>query len=239
MIPTFYALSRIAETGSKYSTIAVAVERFVTLSLPHRAISNSLYEKARYFIIFIALFATLYNLPRFGELTWKSKYSSQANKTGITSNGEYFLDITELRRNPIYGSVYYSAGYLIFMCLVPFCCLSVLNILIYRKVRAVRKSTLECAAISGKERKDIRLSIMLMVIVLVFLICNTPELVWIILMVFGQANEKVTQLSNVLLVSNSAVNFIIYCIFGSRFREIFCKVFCCSSNSKFLLSKIS
>ena len=35
-----------------------------------------------------------------------------------------------------------------------------------------------------------------------------------------------TQVSNLLVTLNSSVNFIIYCIYGEKFRRLFCYLFC-------------
>ena len=35
-----------------------------------------------------------------------------------------------------------------------------------------------------------------------------------------------TQVSNLLVTLNSSVNFIIYCIYGDKFKRLFCSLFC-------------
>ena len=37
--------------------------------------------------------------------------------------------------------------------------------------------------------------------------------------------SQLTQVSNLLVTLNSSVNFIIYCIFGEKFKRIFCNIF--------------
>ena len=43
---------------------------------------------------------------------------------------------------------------------------------------------------------------------------------------FGQMYHPLTQTNNLLITINSSVNFIIYCIFGEKFKRIFFKMFC-------------
>ena len=38
--------------------------------------------------------------------------------------------------------------------------------------------------------------------------------------------SELTQISNLLVTFNSSVNFIIYCIFGEKFKRLFCHLFC-------------
>ena len=37
---------------------------------------------------------------------------------------------------------------------------------------------------------------------------------------------ELTPVSNLLVTLNSSVNFIIYCIFGEKFKRLFCHLFC-------------
>jgi hypothetical protein len=46
------------------------------------------------------------------------------------------------------------------------------------------------------------------------------------LMTIELANSELTQISNLLVTLNSSVNFIIYCIFGEKFKRLFCHMFC-------------
>ena len=46
--------------------------------------------------------------------------------------------------------------------------------------------------------------------------------------------SELTQISNLLVTMNSSVNFIIYCIFGEKFKRLFCHLFCsrCGATEK-------
>lgn len=70
---------------------------------------------------------------------------------------------------------------------------------------------------------------MLLCVVVVFLICNILPLV-------SNAHETfiadpphwMVQFGNLLVTINSSINFIIYVIFGRKFKRIFLKLFCSS-----------
>ena len=64
---------------------------------------------------------------------------SYSNQTGIaaTSDVNVIPQPTRLRTNEIYISVYVTWMYFVFMFVLPFGCLSVLNLLIYLDVRKV------------------------------------------------------------------------------------------------------
>ena len=64
---------------------------------------------------------------------------SYSNQTGIAATSEINVipQPTQLRTNEIYISVYVTWMYFVFMFVLPFGCLSVLNLLIYLDVRKV------------------------------------------------------------------------------------------------------
>ena len=76
----------------------------------------------------ISLFAFLYNITRFWEVTWQTDYYDElaTNITNVVS--------TDLREHKVYISVYITWLYLVVMYIVPFLCLFVFNLLIYLEV---------------------------------------------------------------------------------------------------------
>ena len=220
--PTVYSIGMIVQTGSVYLTIAVTLERFVAVCLPFRSRSLCTYGRARYGVILVTLFAIIYNLPRFWEIKWKTTYPYGMNHTEYS-----FTEVipTELRNNRWYLSVYYTWSYLIFMFFIPFSCLAIFNLLIYRQVRIANS---ERSRMSRQEQKEIGLATMLMVVVIVFFLCNVLALVVNILEhLFHKQFDQMININNLLITLNSSVNFIIYCIFNDKFKRIFCKLFCC------------
>ena len=217
--PTVYSIGMIVQTGSVYLTIAVTLERFVAVCLPFRSRSLCTYGRARYGVILIALFAIVYNLPRFWEIKWQTTYP-YGPKYPITE-----VIQTDLRTNHYYVSIYYTWAYLIFMFFIPFSCLAIFNLLIYRQVRIANS---ERSRMSRQEQKEIGLATMLMVVVIVFFLCNVLALVVNILEhLFHKQFPQMININNLLITLNSSVNFIIYCIFNDKFKRIFCKLFCC------------
>jgi hypothetical protein len=220
--PTVYPIAMIVQTGSVYLTMAVTLERFVAVCLPFRSRSLCTYGRARYGVIIVALMSVIYNLPRFWEVKWHTTYPYGLNFT------EYqYTEViqTDLRTHPIYLSVYYTWAYLIFMFFIPFSCLAIFNLLIFRQVKIANS---ERSRMSRQEQKEIGLATMLMVVVIVFFLCNVLALVVNILeLLFQKIFSKMININNLLVTLNSSSNFIIYCIFNDKFKRIFCKLFCC------------
>jgi hypothetical protein len=64
-------------------------------------------------------------------------------------------------------------------------------------------------------------------VVVVFFLCNILALVNNVLEAFyGSPLDQVVATSDMLITVNSSVNFIIYVIFGERFKRVFLKLFC-------------
>jgi hypothetical protein len=124
-----YPLALITQTVSVYLTLTVTLERFVAVCYPLQARSLCTRGRARQYIFLIIVFSILYNLPRFWEvqlveLTYESKYNTTL----------YKVSMTHLRHNPVYITIYIHWLYLIFIYLIPFATLAVLNTAIYRQV---------------------------------------------------------------------------------------------------------
>ena len=113
-------VAQIAMTGSIYSTMAITVERYLIACKPFYVVSNR--WSANRYIIPIVAFSIGYNLPKFLEIkTSTMRDESNINKTSYT------IDATELRLNQAYYIVYTIWMNFIFMGLLPFLLLIVLN----------------------------------------------------------------------------------------------------------------
>ena len=98
-----------------------------------------------------------------------------------------------------------------------------------------RRSNARLATLSQDERKELRLAVMLMTVVVVFQICNLPPLICNILEVVYENVEAefavwpfLTQTANLLVTVNSSVNIFIYMTFNNIFKRVFLQ--CLSDN---------
>jgi hypothetical protein len=124
------------------------------LFLHPRSATICTYGKAKLGVGCIVVFSILYNIPRFFEVSWEPVKAAlgegadaaaaniSANATGQhqdedeEENGSQVeLQMTSLRQNPDYISIYITWMYLVFMYVLPFGGLSVLNMLMFLDVR--------------------------------------------------------------------------------------------------------
>ena len=64
----------IAQTASVYLTLATAVERYLVVCWPLKSRSFCTYGRAKRSVFAVVSFATIYNLPRFREYTYKTVF---------------------------------------------------------------------------------------------------------------------------------------------------------------------
>ncbi|XP_022113137.1 FMRFamide receptor-like [Pieris rapae] len=221
LTPYAYPLANVAQTMSVYLTLIVTVERWVAVCHPFRAKALCTSSRARWYVLGTAVFALIYNAPKFLE-------AEVVEERDIETGEVIYCVQADMRfRNETYVAVYIHWMYLVVMYIVPFSLLAALNA---RIVRQVRRAQAERARLSRVQRRELGLATMLLVVVLVFFLCNLLPLVTNAFEVFlGDAFDNLDPLvktSNLLVTINSSVNFVIYVIFGEKFKRIFLKLFC-------------
>lgn len=220
LTPIAFPLANVAQTMSVYLTLIVTVERWVAVCHPFRAKALCTSSRARWYVLGTALFALAYNAPKFLE-------AEVFRVEGADGDAIYCVRAYTAFRNPTYVVVYIHWMYLIVMYIVPFSALAALNACIVRQVRLAQA---ERARLSRVQRRELGLATMLLVVVLVFFLCNILPLVTNAFEVFeGDQFENLDPLvktSNLLVMINSSVNFVIYVIFGEKFKRVFLKMFC-------------
>jgi len=183
--------------------------------------------------VFVA--ACLYNIPRFFERV--------VDVVPCTAHLGPRARWTSLRENRVYFLVYKTVCYFIFRSIGPLVALVVLNSRLAIELRHVdrRRTALrgQANAITatnwktgrlggGAGKQHENLTAMLVGVVTVFIICQLPGLgirVAYTVMEFEFKLDLITLryanvASNALLVFNSAVNIVVYCLVGKRFRRI-------------------
>ena len=212
-----FPIATIAQTASVYLTLTVTLERYVAVCHPLRARALCTYGRARIYVLVILIFSICYNIPRFLEVELQQHDDKEFDYV-------YCIRASELRFHPNYVKIYIQWLYSIFISIVPFSCITFFNIMIYRQVR---KANRERQLLSRTEKREIGLATMLFCVVIVFLTCNMLALIINIIEAFTMdIDDHLVKISNLLVTVNSSVNFLIYVIFGEKFKRIFLLFFC-------------
>lgn len=161
---------------------------------------------------------------------------------------------TDLRNSRVYFIVYKTICYFVFRAVGPLTALVFLNIRLIRALRDVRRrrarmfggpastgrggvsTTTTTAAAATKHHEN--LTVMLVAVVTVFIVCQLPTLVIrVVFTVYEFAPGLASTMdltafrypniaANALLTMNSAVNFLVYCLVGKKFRRILTAEIC-------------
>ncbi|XP_054733452.1 FMRFamide receptor [Anastrepha obliqua] len=215
--PVVFPIGLTAQTGSIYMTFTVTLERYVAVCHPLKSRALCTYGRAKIYFIICCIFSLFYNLPRFWEVM---TVSYQPEGSDIVY---HCIRPSPLRQNQSYINIYIHWCYLIVNYIIPFLALAILNCLIYRQVKRANR---ERQRLSRSEKREIGLATMLIFIVIVFFLLNFLALVVNINEAFYHTiDHSLTKISNLLVTLNSSANFLIYVIFGEKFKRIFLLIF--------------
>ncbi|XP_059086961.1 uncharacterized protein LOC131883495 [Tigriopus californicus] len=221
-----YGLAHVSRVGSISLTLSVTIERYYSVCHP-----LSQFKIKRYLLTISLLFAIVYNIPRFFEL---SLYE--------TKSGDYGVVTTDLRRNPYYSLLYIFWAKFLLVEMIPYVIMIGLNILIFRRVKQLVKMRSEVGiepASGAVHQDEIDLAVILLAIVCIFIFCQSFKIIPDIYEVCTCTQNRIRtrackgtwtiefiiDMSHCFLALNSSINFFIYIIKGGKFREAILKRF--------------
>jgi len=241
--PTVLPLTQVAMTGSVYSVVAVALERYSNICQPFVNNWGGRCNGLGY-ILAIILFSFAYNTVKFFEL--EAVYPEvEANQTRV---GPPVVQFTELRKNSVYATTYIACN-TCFMGVIPIVVLAGLN---YRIIAAMKEATKRhnnlstmqrryssCAYWRKRRRRDSAMTALLSGVVLVLVVCHTPKTFINLyesyqMVQFGELQYEplwgriLIKCSHLLLTLSSAVNIVIYSFKDFKFRAVL-RLFCTTS----------
>lgn len=228
--PTVLPLTQVAMTGSVYSVVAVALERYSNICQPFVNNWGGRCNGLGY-ILAIILFSFAYNTVKFFEL--EAVYPEvEANQTRV---GPPVVQFTELRKNSVYATTYIACN-TCFMGVIPIVVLAGLN---YRIIAAMKEATKRHNNLSTMQRRDSAMTALLSGVVLVLVVCHTPKTFINLyesyqMVQFGELQYEplwgriLIKCSHLLLTLSSAVNIVIYSFKDFKFRAVL-RLFCTTS----------
>ena len=216
----------VAQTATIWVTVLVCVNRFIAVCKPYQASRLCTVVQAKRQLSAVILFAIIYNIPRFLAAKVARDTDSATNKTIV------YPSATEFGENKYYNTIYVSIFYFLFLIFIPLMILTLLNIKLVTALKEIKRKRAEL--VSARQQQDNNVTFVLIIVVLVFIICQSPALVnqilWNVLpdkaRKCGYFQFYLSKLSNALVILNSSVNFLIYFLFNTRFRQVLVECFC-------------
>ncbi len=228
-----WPLVHITQLGTVWITVLIAFNRYIAICRPFQAPKLCTMGRVRIQVAIMVLFCILYNIPRF--LEYRVTHETTNNVTIPIP------EPTDMLKSSYYKYIYENGLYCIFVFLAPLIILIVLNVCLMRELWRARQRLLQRqlpATMTGEDQEN-NLTLVMIVIILIFVICQTPALINNLLYATipdqnscGKPYFYYFHLSNILISANSSVNFVVYCVFRKQFRERL-KAFC-QRNHNFL-----
>ena len=234
--PRVYALASMTQMAASYMVVVVTVHRYCIIC--HSLKTSIWFSSRRMRLVLTVLFTfcILYTIPRLFEFKVIPKFMDCIHRIVPT------LTRTRFGANRIYSIVYLCICRFVFRGFIPVVIVLGLTVRIVQELR--RSRILYRDMLHGNSaqarcvRQTLNLSHMLVVMWVVFIVCQTPSVISAVLNSVKRIfNLKVKQLNNfhqyfvivcnMLLTVNSATNMLIYFTCGTEFRQTIKKCFSC------------
>ena len=223
----FYPQLYIYRTMITWLTVLLTIDRYIVVCKPLHAPRICTKKRAWIEVIVVLVVSLLYNIPRFFEYEISDEIARGYARTPMTSN-------------KVYVFLYRIALFLLLMYIIPLLVLLIANtrlILTFKKAEKMRSQM----ANKGQQTKDI--TYMVIATVFFFFLANVPafvaQLLWALYEVFKPSLNHIlpyysyhSNISNILVTLNSAINFVIYCLCSRHFRQVFMRTFGCGQSVK-------
>lgn len=216
-----WPLVYVAQLCTIWITVLIAFNRYIAICKPFRASMLCTMTKTRTMLGVIIACCVLYNIPRFLE------------KRVILEDGSPVSVDYLAYEAPHYTLIYESILYCFVYLLIPLLVLTYFNSCLIKELILIRQRQLKRQLPKSNDAEENNLTLVMVVIILVFILCQTPAAINQVLSYTishtyycASAYFYFYHISNVVALANSCLNFVIYCVFRKMFRQrllAFCK----------------
>ncbi|KAL3836999.1 hypothetical protein ACJMK2_022392 [Sinanodonta woodiana] len=202
---------------SAWLTVSVAFERYIYVCHPTRVRSYCTISRARTISSGVFIIMSIMTIP------YAMRYKTVQITNNQTNALTYDVHVTELWENKIFAHIYtWIQNFM--RSIIPLFILIILNTCILYGIR-------RCRLLRSKPPRKYRITTMLIIVILIFLICITPDAILSTFLGLGYYEEDflsrgIREITDLLLLINAGTNFIVYCIFNSIFWRQFQRIFC-------------
>ena len=208
-----YPVSCTAETATIWVTVLIAVNRYIIVCLPLRASQWCTLSKVKIQLAVVLLLAVLYNIPEI--VRYRVVHISR-------NNGTSYVAHVELMGPQSFPQLYDESLSLIVLVCLP---LFILTLLTIRLINAMKVHRRMQANMQRQHiQPDSSMTFALVIVVIVFIICRAPLLVWSVMSLqewlTSRARCYMDLMYYTFIALNSSVNFVIYILINRRFRNV-------------------
>ena len=236
VLPYLWPVLWTSKALTVWTVVFIAIDRCHAVCHPLQTLSKNKINRVKIGCVGLVLAVTLYNIPHWFDIE-PVDLPDPCTNTSIRSAAYTAL----LTTNRWYNVLYITLGEVIMFFAIP---LTILSYCTYKLTRTLRRahqfrSQMTAQKHGVKQRISKSVTRMLVAIVVVFMICETPQFVYAIMYFTATVDSSGTvygflfeiadnfhyvklykSLGDLFFTLNSGVNFFIYCIYGQRFRNM-------------------
>ena len=204
----------ILQFNTVWIAVLLAINRYIAVCKPLTASRLCTASNARKQISCVLVSSVIVMSPRFFHGYIKNREES------------YLLTFRSWAKQSWYQT-FILAIYMLFVFVIPFCTIVILGILVICTIRFHKDSPITR---HGQQNMSYPVTRLVFVILLVFMICETPALFYQIVYrilprasgICGSFSFYYLRISNVLAILNSVINFPIDVVLNKTFRKTLC-----------------
>lgn len=214
---------------SSFTTLALSMERYLAVRFPIRIKQACTLRVVRAVIIGIITMIFIISIPNYFAYTVGKFLRDNKSYVAVAM-------LTTMGKKTLYHCVYHSYLIPILWYILPWLMLAVFSMLLSKNVRKSSQIRVDVPTMYNPNRN---LNLLIIMIVVLFLICNFPNCIIVFYNLVHHTKDndicthetqgllsKTTKLydtleviGEILNVFNSCINFIIYCVVGTKFRK--------------------
>ena len=210
-----------------YLVLAMTIDKYIAIQWPHKSAWYSSPRRAKIIVSTVIISVAMYNLPHFFITAVVA-----GNCYGYSAKGI----LTKV----------YSWFTIVINAFIPFTLLIHMNYVTVKTVRNSRKmfrNNIKTTGIDAREKSmksaENQLTTMLLLVTTLFSILLLPTYIRFIYAAFVSSDTPskyamsifIFEISYKLYVTNSGINFFLYCISGKKFRNDLKEILCCMSSA--------
>ena len=212
VFPLYY----MAEAATIWVTVLIAVNRYIIVCLPLRASQWCTLSKVKIQLAVVLVLVVLFNIPEIASR--RIVHITRNNGTSYVTRIDYTMNDSY----PQFRYVYTNVLLLILLVCLPLFILTLLTVRLIKAMKAHRRMQAEMQP--QHSQPDSSMTFALVIVVIVFIMCRAPLLIWSVMSLLGRPSYMVKcymrQMYPTLLAVNSAVNVVIYILINRRFRNV-------------------
>lgn len=245
---SYAIISVIVHSISIWLTVTLAVFRYVFIRFPRIGAQYCNVQKAKTAVISVAVVVTIVCIPNsiLYELRSNLAVNLQVKNVANNSNASiWWIDVKNNTKSDVVLQKFNFWVQALFVKLLPCFLLTIFSVLLVktmqdaenrRKKMMTKNSvadgeTQPIGTSSKRSRRSQRTTRMLLTVVILFLLTETPQgimnlLSGIIKDFFHNIYTPLGDLLDILALINNGINFVLYCTMSKQFRDTFITIFC-------------